>query len=144
MNHSIGAESSAVLHLILLVFHGSTLFISSYDMSFYEVFLFVSKWNGCYLVPMMTICSLGLVVFRQHLQNLARTKGILELNKAQVVLGSGDGDTSFQPKNLELQQQVKKKKSSTVLLSSKWHQAFLATSRWLRISKMNHSLLAAL
>ncbi|KAI5089470.1 serine/threonine-protein kinase SIK2 isoform 1, partial [Silurus meridionalis] len=42
-----------------------------------------------------TSLTQGLVVFRQHLQNLARTKGILELNKAQVVLGSGDGDTTF-------------------------------------------------
>lgn len=28
----------------------------------------------------------GLVAFRQHLQNLARTKGILELNKAQMLV----------------------------------------------------------
>ncbi|MEQ2190789.1 hypothetical protein XENOCAPTIV_010377 [Xenoophorus captivus] len=35
-----------------------------------------------------------LVAFRQHLQNLARTKGILELNKVQMLverMGSGDG-----------------------------------------------------
>lgn len=34
----------------------------------------------------------GLVAFRQHLQNLARTKGILELNKVQMLveqMGSG-------------------------------------------------------
>ncbi|XP_062844895.1 serine/threonine-protein kinase SIK2a isoform X2 [Trichomycterus rosablanca] len=53
-----------------------------------------------------TSLTQGLVAFRQHLQNLARTKGIMELNKAQVVLGSGDGDARFQAKNLELQQQV--------------------------------------
>lgn len=38
----------------------------------------------------------GLVAFRQHLQNLARTKGILELNKVQLLveqMGSGDGAT---------------------------------------------------
>ncbi|KAG8002022.1 Serine/threonine-protein kinase SIK2 [Nibea albiflora] len=38
--------------------------------------------------------SLGLVAFRQHLQNLARTKGILELNKVQMLveqMGSGEG-----------------------------------------------------
>lgn len=38
----------------------------------------------------------GLVAFRQHLQNLARTKGILELNKVQLLveqMGSGDGVT---------------------------------------------------
>lgn len=37
----------------------------------------------------------GLVAFRQHLQNLARTKGILELNKVQMLveqMGSGEGD----------------------------------------------------
>lgn len=28
----------------------------------------------------------GLVAFRQHLQNLARTKGILELNKVQMLV----------------------------------------------------------
>jgi hypothetical protein len=28
---------------------------------------------------------LGIVAFRQHLQNLARTKGILELNKVQLL-----------------------------------------------------------
>uniref|UniRef100_A0A8C2GIZ6 non-specific serine/threonine protein kinase n=1 Tax=Cyprinus carpio TaxID=7962 RepID=A0A8C2GIZ6_CYPCA len=33
----------------------------------------------------------GLVAFRQHLQNIARTKGFLELNKAQIVLGDGGG-----------------------------------------------------
>ena len=36
----------------------------------------------------------GLVAFRQHLQNLARTKGILELNKVQMLveqMGSGEG-----------------------------------------------------
>uniref|UniRef100_W5KJ06 non-specific serine/threonine protein kinase n=1 Tax=Astyanax mexicanus TaxID=7994 RepID=W5KJ06_ASTMX len=52
-----------------------------------------------------TSLTQGLVAFRQHLQNLARTKGILELNKAQMVLGSGVGDSSFQPKPLETQHQ---------------------------------------
>lgn len=36
----------------------------------------------------------GLVAFRQHLQNLARTKGILELNKVQMLveqMGSSEG-----------------------------------------------------
>lgn len=39
----------------------------------------------------------GLVAFRQHLQNLARTKGILELNKVQMLveqMDSGDGAVS--------------------------------------------------
>uniref|UniRef100_A0AAR2LN40 non-specific serine/threonine protein kinase n=1 Tax=Pygocentrus nattereri TaxID=42514 RepID=A0AAR2LN40_PYGNA len=49
-----------------------------------------------------TSLTQGLVAFRQHLQNLARTKGILELNKAQMVQGSGAGDANFQPKPLEL------------------------------------------
>ncbi|XP_066516623.1 serine/threonine-protein kinase SIK2a [Hoplias malabaricus] len=52
-----------------------------------------------------TSLTQGLVVFRQHLQNLARTKGILELNKAQMVLESGAGDTNFQPNPLEPQNQ---------------------------------------
>uniref|UniRef100_A0A4W4GSM7 non-specific serine/threonine protein kinase n=1 Tax=Electrophorus electricus TaxID=8005 RepID=A0A4W4GSM7_ELEEL len=43
-----------------------------------------------------TSLTQGLVAFRQHLQNLARTKGILELNKVQMVPGSGAGDASFQ------------------------------------------------
>ncbi|XP_058633238.1 serine/threonine-protein kinase SIK2a isoform X2 [Onychostoma macrolepis] len=38
-----------------------------------------------------TSLTQGLVAFRQHLQNLARTKGFLELNKAQIVLGGGGG-----------------------------------------------------
>ncbi|XP_077396608.1 serine/threonine-protein kinase SIK2 isoform X2 [Festucalex cinctus] len=41
-----------------------------------------------------TSLTQGLVAFRQHLQNLARTKGILELNKVQMLveqMGSGDG-----------------------------------------------------
>lgn len=33
----------------------------------------------------MLISSPGIVAFRQHLQNLARTKGILELNKVQLL-----------------------------------------------------------
>lgn len=40
------------------------------------------------------LCSSGLVAFRQHLQNLARTKGILELNKVQMLveqMGSSEG-----------------------------------------------------
>ncbi|XP_076867167.1 serine/threonine-protein kinase SIK2a [Brachyhypopomus gauderio] len=49
-----------------------------------------------------TSLTQGLVAFRHHLQNLARTKGIMELNKVQMVLGSGAGDVSFQPKPLEL------------------------------------------
>lgn len=39
----------------------------------------------------------GLVAFRQHLQNLARTKGFLELNKAQIVLGDGGGGGGGNP-----------------------------------------------
>lgn len=34
--------------------------------------------------------SLGMVAFRQHLQNLARAKGILELNKVYEQMGSGE------------------------------------------------------
>ncbi|XP_037533426.1 serine/threonine-protein kinase SIK2 [Nematolebias whitei] len=43
-----------------------------------------------------TSLTQGLVAFRQHLQNLARTKGILELNKVQMLveqMGSGEGTT---------------------------------------------------
>ncbi|XP_053086259.1 serine/threonine-protein kinase SIK2a isoform X4 [Pangasianodon hypophthalmus] len=77
-----------------------------------------------------TVSASGLVVFRQHLQNLARTKGILELNKAQVVLGSGDGDISFQPKNLELQQQGEahqcRSGKDTAMFSTKMHPYLLS------------------
>ncbi|KAM8903203.1 serine/threonine-protein kinase SIK2 isoform 2-T2 [Spinachia spinachia] len=41
-----------------------------------------------------TSLTQGLVAFRQHLQNLARTKGILELNKVQMLveqMGTGEG-----------------------------------------------------
>ncbi|XP_055056396.2 serine/threonine-protein kinase SIK2a isoform X1 [Misgurnus anguillicaudatus] len=41
-----------------------------------------------------TSLTQGLGAFRQHLQNLARTKGILELNKAQIVLGDAGGNTN--------------------------------------------------
>lgn len=38
----------------------------------------------------------GLVAFRQHLQNLARTKGILELNKQMYEqMGSGEDPSSM-------------------------------------------------
>uniref|UniRef100_A0A671NB23 non-specific serine/threonine protein kinase n=1 Tax=Sinocyclocheilus anshuiensis TaxID=1608454 RepID=A0A671NB23_9TELE len=37
-----------------------------------------------------TSLTQGLVAFRQHLQNLARTKGILELNKVYQQMGSGE------------------------------------------------------
>ncbi|XP_013860705.1 serine/threonine-protein kinase SIK2 [Austrofundulus limnaeus] len=43
-----------------------------------------------------TSLTQGLVAFRQHLQNLARTKGILDLNKVQMLveqMGSGEGAT---------------------------------------------------
>ncbi|XP_030648574.1 serine/threonine-protein kinase SIK2a [Chanos chanos] len=45
-----------------------------------------------------TSLTQGLVAFRQHLQNLARTKGILELNKAQMALGS-EGADAMSPLN---------------------------------------------
>ncbi|KAJ8280626.1 hypothetical protein GJAV_G00057040 [Gymnothorax javanicus] len=47
-----------------------------------------------------TSLTQGLVAFRQHLQNLARTKGILELNKAQMLyeqIGSGEDPAFFHP-----------------------------------------------
>ncbi|KAG9348578.1 hypothetical protein JZ751_002314 [Albula glossodonta] len=47
-----------------------------------------------------TSLTQGLVAFRQHLQNLARTKGILELNKAQMLyeqMGSGEDPALFAP-----------------------------------------------
>ncbi|XP_057695961.1 serine/threonine-protein kinase SIK2 isoform X2 [Corythoichthys intestinalis] len=47
-----------------------------------------------------TSLTQGLVAFRQHLQNLARTKGILELNKVQMLveqMGSGDGTVMGHP-----------------------------------------------
>lgn len=56
-------------------------------------------WGGCCLdgdvTPRVLFLPLsGLVAFRQHLQNLARTKGILELNKVQMLveqMGSSEG-----------------------------------------------------
>ncbi|KAI2664266.1 Serine/threonine-protein kinase SIK2 [Labeo rohita] len=49
-----------------------------------------------------TSLTQGLVAFRQHLQNLARTKGFLELNKAQIVLdgGGGSGKPTISPQEL--------------------------------------------
>uniref|UniRef100_A0A671QBF1 Uncharacterized protein n=2 Tax=Sinocyclocheilus anshuiensis TaxID=1608454 RepID=A0A671QBF1_9TELE len=48
-----------------------------------------------------TSLTQGLVAFRQHLQNLARTKGFLELNKAQIVLGDcGGGGKPTSPHEL--------------------------------------------
>ncbi|XP_051981861.1 serine/threonine-protein kinase SIK2-like [Xyrauchen texanus] len=41
-----------------------------------------------------TSLTQGLVAFRQHLQNLARTHGFLELNKAQIVLENFGGDAN--------------------------------------------------
>ncbi|KAL2085528.1 hypothetical protein ACEWY4_018848 [Coilia grayii] len=42
-----------------------------------------------------TSLTQGLVAFRQHLQHLARTKGILELNKVYEHMASGDEDAAF-------------------------------------------------
>lgn len=58
-------------------------------------------WSGARINTNSLFCGgffvrSGLVAFRQHLQNLARTKGILELNKVQMLveqMGSGDGAT---------------------------------------------------
>uniref|UniRef100_A0A8C9TDN2 non-specific serine/threonine protein kinase n=1 Tax=Scleropages formosus TaxID=113540 RepID=A0A8C9TDN2_SCLFO len=53
-----------------------------------------------------TSLTQGLVAFRQHLQNLARTKGILELNKVQMLyqqMGSGE-DPLAHPQGLHLQE----------------------------------------
>ncbi|XP_051552056.1 serine/threonine-protein kinase SIK2-like isoform X2 [Myxocyprinus asiaticus] len=49
-----------------------------------------------------TSLTQGLVAFRQHLQNLARTKGFLELNKAQIVLENvgGDANPAINPQEL--------------------------------------------
>ncbi|CAL8361227.1 unnamed protein product [Merluccius merluccius] len=47
-----------------------------------------------------TSLTQGMVAFRQHLQNLARTKGILELNKVQMLveqMGSGEGGSTMGP-----------------------------------------------
>ncbi|XP_048199777.1 serine/threonine-protein kinase SIK2 isoform X2 [Perognathus longimembris pacificus] len=52
-----------------------------------------------------TSLTQGIVAFRQHLQNLARTKGILELNKVQLLyeqMGS-DADPSLAPAAPQLQ-----------------------------------------
>lgn len=51
----------------------------------------------------------GLVAFRQHLQNLARTKGFLELNKAQIVLGDGggSGQPTISPQDYPFSHQVR-------------------------------------
>lgn len=38
-----------------------------------------------FLTRILLNSSPGIVAFRQHLQNLARTKGILELNKVQLL-----------------------------------------------------------
>ncbi|KAL1274513.1 hypothetical protein QQF64_027327, partial [Cirrhinus molitorella] len=53
-----------------------------------------------------TSLTQGLVAFRQHLQNLARTKGFLELNKAQLVLdGGGGGKATISPQELPFSHQ---------------------------------------
>ncbi|MBN3319599.1 SIK2 kinase, partial [Atractosteus spatula] len=53
-----------------------------------------------------TSLTQGLVAFRQHLQNLARTKGILELNKVQMLYEQmGPSDEPPLPDLLDAQQQ---------------------------------------
>ncbi|XP_051896066.1 serine/threonine-protein kinase SIK2a isoform X1 [Pristis pectinata] len=42
-----------------------------------------------------TSLTQGIVAFRQHLQNLARTKGILELNKVQMLYEQMNSDADF-------------------------------------------------
>uniref|UniRef100_A0A9J8DJK6 non-specific serine/threonine protein kinase n=1 Tax=Cyprinus carpio carpio TaxID=630221 RepID=A0A9J8DJK6_CYPCA len=49
-----------------------------------------------------TSLTQGLVAFRQHLQNIARTKGFLELNKAQISAGPGLETDGSRLKKLQL------------------------------------------
>ncbi|XP_057177139.1 serine/threonine-protein kinase SIK2a [Triplophysa rosa] len=49
-----------------------------------------------------TSLTQGLGTFRQHLQNLARTKGFLELNKAQLVFGDAGGNANLAINTQEL------------------------------------------
>jgi len=58
------------------------------------------------LMYLLNFGSTGLVAFRQHLQNLARTKGFLELNKAQIVLGDG-GLPTVSPQDYPFSHQVR-------------------------------------
>lgn len=54
------------------------------------------------LNALVFIAPVGLGTFRQHLQNLARTKGFLELNKAQLVLRDAGGNTNININTQEL------------------------------------------
>lgn len=77
-----------------------------------------------FFVLFLLISSAGIVAFRQHLQNLARTKGILELNKVQLLyeqMGSEE-EPSLTSAATQLQElinspaQVKQKSSSSLML----------------------------
>ncbi|XP_066566589.1 serine/threonine-protein kinase SIK2 isoform X2 [Amia ocellicauda] len=97
-----------------------------------------------------TSLTQGIVAFRQHLQNLARTKGILELNKVQMLyeqMGSSE-DPSLGPPHphlpdfLDPQQQgdMAQQQESVAVFSNGAHPPLLSRRQSLETQYLAHRL----
>ncbi|XP_068601241.1 serine/threonine-protein kinase SIK2 [Brachionichthys hirsutus] len=97
-----------------------------------------------------TSLTQGMVAFRQHLQNLARTKGILELNKVQMLveqMGSGEG-TSMSPVGPQhhlhnlLEGEASKQQEGLALYQGGPHPPLLSRRQSLETQYLTHRLQA--
>ncbi|KAJ8388310.1 hypothetical protein AAFF_G00134640 [Aldrovandia affinis] len=96
-----------------------------------------------------TSLTQGLVAFRQHLQNLARTKGILELNKVQLLyeqIGPEEdpclGPTGPHPylQDPQLQGDGSQQQDSVAMFSSGGHPPLLSRRQSLETQYLTHRL----
>ncbi|XP_042199789.1 serine/threonine-protein kinase SIK2 [Callorhinchus milii] len=100
-----------------------------------------------------TSLTQGIVAFRQHLQNLARTKGILELNKVQMLyeqLGSNEDPDPLQSSHLQgllhhpqqdpASQQLQ---DDTTVFSNGVHPQFLSRRQSLETHYLQHRITKA-
>ncbi|KAJ8267068.1 hypothetical protein GJAV_G00137970 [Gymnothorax javanicus] len=96
-----------------------------------------------------TSLTQGLVAFRQHLQNLARTKGILELNKVQMLyeqMGAQE-DPPILPTgphpyllDLQLQGDYSQQQDGAALFSGGGHPPLLSRRQSLETQYLTHKL----
>nr|XP_055052379.1 serine/threonine-protein kinase SIK2 isoform X1 [Misgurnus anguillicaudatus] len=98
-----------------------------------------------------TSLTQGLVAFRQHLQNLARTKGILELNKVYEQMGSGESPSlgllnpQAHPHHLldPALQEERGHQHDTALCSGGTHPALLSRRQSLEPQYLSHRIQTA-
>ncbi|KAG9351483.1 hypothetical protein JZ751_022733 [Albula glossodonta] len=94
--------------------------------------------SGTHMTPPFT----GLVAFRQHLQNLARTKGILELNKVQLLYEQigPEEDPSLGPIGAAPYLQDPQLPDSVAMFSSGGHPPLLSRRQSLETQYLTHRL----